>query len=293
MDKPANYLDSQVEIDLRKLRYFLAVAEHLNFGRAAHELLMAQPALSRAVKALEDDLGVRLFDRDRQGVALTAAGSALLVEAGPLLAQSAAVRRRVRAAGLPSVAVSIGFRPGIIITEVVQRFTREHPGIGVTAQRIEWDEQNAAVLDGRVDVAWIRTPVEQGGLDLLPLFDDPEVLAVPRSHRLAASPTVTLADLAEEPVLRYDAAPAHAAGRAAEHAGVRTMEEKLEAVALGYGLALVPATAASYYQRPDIAYLPVTDAPAYKVTLATASGRRLRPEVAAFLEVATAFHRVG
>jgi DNA-binding transcriptional LysR family regulator len=288
MARQARYLDLSAELDLRKLRYFLAVAHHLNFGRAAEELLLAQPALSRAIQALEADLGVTLFERDHHKVTLTAAGAALVREAEMLLARAAAARRRVQAASRAAGTLTVGFRPGIIITDVVRQFTKEHPETAVNAIRIEWDEQHAAVADGRVDIAWIRTPIADADLVITPLSDDPEVVALPAAHRLAERESVSLADLASEPMLRYDTAPEHEAGRPSARRGIRTMEEKLEAVALGHGLALVPATAAAYYQRPDIAYRPVTGAPPYQVALATTPDTAQRPEAQAFIKTALA-----
>jgi DNA-binding transcriptional LysR family regulator len=290
MTTRALYLNQDAELDLRKVRYFLAVAANLNFGRAAEELLVAQPALSRAVKALEADLGVLLFVRDKHSVTLTEAGRALVVEGDSLLALTLASRRRVRAGGAVATTLSIGFRPGIIITPVVQIFTREFPDIVVVAHRIEWDEQGAALLDGRVDVAWIRTPIDQVGLRVVPLFDDAEMVAVPAEHRLAHEESVSLAQLAIEPILRYDSAPSHAVGVASAAEGVRTMEEKLEAVAMGHGAALLPATAAHYYQRPDIVYLAVRDAPPYQVALATTVGGHRRPEVDSFIRAAQSLY---
>jgi DNA-binding transcriptional LysR family regulator len=286
MTESPYYRDDHSEISLRKVRYFLAVARHLNFGRAAEEMYVAQPALSRAIKSLEEELGADLFVRDHHHVELTAAGVAFVTDADALLARVLAARRRLRAAVAPHTTLRIGFRPGIIISQVVQRFTREHPEVAVVAQRIEWDEQHAAVVDGRIDVAWVRTPVVDEGLELVALFDDPEMIALPAGHPLARREVVSLEDLAEETMLSYDAAPKHEVGRPSPRRGVRTMEEKLEAVVLGHGLALVPASAAAYYQRPDIAYRPVTDAPAYGVALATAVGSSRRPEVAAFIAAA-------
>src|ERR1700733_2728629 len=290
MTRQARYLDVSAELDLRKLRYFLAVAHHLNFGRAAVELPLAQPALSRAIQALEADLGVELFDRDRHKAALPPAGAALAREAETLLARAAAARRRVQAARRSAgTALTIAFRPGIIITGVVQRFTTDHPGVAVNAIRVEWDEQHAAIADGRADIAWIRTPISGNDLAITPLFDDPEVIALPVAHPFAACDAVSLADLAGETLLRYDTAPEHEAGRPSpRRGGIRTMEEKLEAVALGRGLALVPATAAAYYQRPDITYRPVTGAQPYQVALATTTETAQRPEAQAFVKTALA-----
>jgi DNA-binding transcriptional LysR family regulator len=290
MTSRALYLNQDAEIDLRKVRYFLAVAFHLNFGRAADELLVAQPALSRAVKSLEDDLGVPLFVRDKHSVVLTEAGRALVVEADGLLALAQAARRRVRAGGAVSTTLSIGFRPGIIITPVVQQFTREYPDVVVVAHRIEWDEQTAALLDGRVDVAWVRTPIEDGGLRVVPLFDDAEMVAVPAAHPLANEESIEVDQLADEAMLRYDTAPIHTVGHPSDFEGVRTMEEKLEAVAMGRGVALLPESAARYYQRADIVYIPVTDGPPYHVALATVAAGSRRPEVEAFIAAARSLY---
>jgi len=292
MTTRALYLNQDSEIDLRKVRYFLAVAFHLNFGRAAEELLVAQPALSRAIKSLEDDLGVPLFIRDKHSVVLTEAGRALIVEGDSLLTLAQAARRRVRAGAAVSTTLSIGFRPGIIITPVVQQFTREFPDIVVVAHRIEWDEQAAALRDGRVDVAWIRTPIEEGGLRIIPLFDDAEMVAVPAAHRLAQEESVEIDQLAHEAMLRYDSAPTHDVGHPADVEGVRTMEEKLEAVAMGRGVALLPESAAKYYQRADIVYIPVTDGAPYHVALATVSAASKRPEVEAFIAAARSLYPI-
>jgi DNA-binding transcriptional LysR family regulator len=290
MAVPASYRDDRSEIPLRKVRYFLAVAKHLNFGRAAEEMYVAQPALSRAIKSLEEELGVDLFVRDHHHVELTAAGDAFVRDAEALLARVLAARRRLEAAVAAQTTLRIGFRPGIIISQVVQRFSRAHPEVAVVAQRIEWDEQHATILDGRIDIAWVRTPVADEGLEIVALFDDPEMIALTTRHPLARHDAVSLADLSDETMLTYEAAPEHEIGRPSPRRGLRTMEEKLEAVVLGHGLALVPATAAAYYQRPDITYRPVTDAPPYRVALATAVGTSQRPEVSAFIAAAQALY---
>lgn len=287
MAKPGIYSNDDSEISLRKVRYFMAVAHHLNFGRAAEEMYVAQPALSRAIRSLEEDLGVDLFDRDHHRVELTPAGDAFVRDARALLARVLTARERLHAATMSKVTLRVGFRPGIIVSDVVQTFTRAYPDVSVVAQRIEWDEQHAAVLDGSVDVAWVRTPIDDRELELVPLFDDPEMIALPVGHRLATRESLLIPDLDDEPMLRYTTAPDHVAGRPAHVAGIRTMEEKLEAVALGHGLALLPATAAAYYQRPDIVYLQVLDAPPYRVALATTTETAGRREVAAFIATAT------
>src|ERR1700760_3797543 len=123
-----------MDLDLRKLRYFVAVAGRLHFGRAADDLHIAQPALSRQIRALEDDLGTPLFTRNRHGVALTDAGRQLLTDAGPLLASAQAVRRRVTVAARGSRRLMVGFRAGITVAPAVEQFAARHPDVLVNVQ---------------------------------------------------------------------------------------------------------------------------------------------------------------
>jgi DNA-binding transcriptional LysR family regulator len=145
-----------MDLDLRKLRYFVAVADRLHFGRAANELHIAQPALSRQIRALEQDLGALLFTRDRHGVVLTDAGRQLLADAGPLLASADAVRRRVSVAARGSRRLVVGFRTGIPVIPATRAFEGRHPDVIVDVQRMEWDDQAPMLLDGRVDVGYVR-----------------------------------------------------------------------------------------------------------------------------------------
>jgi DNA-binding transcriptional LysR family regulator len=266
MAKRARYLDSEAEIDLRKLRYFLAVAERLNFGRAAQELILAQPALSRAIKSLEHDLGVVLFDRDRHTVQLTEAGRVLVAEAGGLLARAGAARRRVRAAAVVRPTLTIGFAAGITGADVLCRFGRENPDVEVVVRGVDDD----------VDVAWIRTAEESGmdGVDTVPLYDDPDLLALPPAHPLAGLTELALADLGTEPLLCRD-----------------SVETTLNVVAVGGGIALVPASIAAAQQRSDVTFRPVLDTPRYRVALSVEPRCRQRPEVEAFIGIAVDAHQ--
>jgi DNA-binding transcriptional LysR family regulator len=264
MAKRARYLDPEAEIDLRKLRYFLAVAERLNFGRAAQELILAQPALSRAIKSLEHDLGVVLFDRDHHTVRLTEAGRVLVAEADGLLARAGAARRRVRAAAVTRPTLAVGFAPGITGTEVLRRYSRENPDVEVLVRGVDDD----------VDVAWIRTAEESGVDGVVALYDDPDLLALPAAHPLGGLAELSLADLAAEPLLCRD-----------------SVEPTLDAVAVGVGLALVPASIAATRQRPDITFRPVTDTPRYRVALSVAPECRQRPEVEEFVRIAVDAHQ--
>jgi DNA-binding transcriptional LysR family regulator len=273
-----------VDLDLRKLRYFVAVAERLHFSRAAEELLIAQPALSRQIRALEKDLGTELFVRDSHGVELTGAGRQLLDDAGPLLAAADAARRRVERAARGEDTLVVGFRAGIRVADAVRAFTAAHPRTRVEVRRVEWDDQADAVRDGRVDLAYVRLPVTGGGLDVLPLYREPRMAALPAAHPLAARREVTRADLAaQSEILHLCTNPEPDGPRPVS--AVRTVEEKLEYVAAGRGITYLPRSAALLHNRPDVAYVPVADLPPDEVALAAAAGRASHL-VAAFTETA-------
>lgn len=256
-----------MDLDLRKVRYFVAVAERLHFSRAAEELLIAQPALSRQIRALEKELRTELFVRDSHRVELTDAGRQLLDDAVPLLAAADAARRRLdRVAHGPRTLV-VGFRAGIRVTDAVRAFTAGHPEVTVEVRRVEWDDQAEAVLDGRVDVAYVRLPVARGGLTLLPLFTEPRMVALPAGHPLAGRSAFTTAELAAQTEILHLCANPDPGGPGPVSA-VRTVEEKLEYVASGRGITYLPRSATLLYRRSDVAYRPVTDLPPDEVALA-------------------------
>jgi DNA-binding transcriptional LysR family regulator len=162
-----------MDLDLRKVRYFVAVAEELHFGRAAERLHIAQPVLSRQIRALEDDLSSPLFVRDRRHTELTAAGRQLLEEARPLLANADALRLRVGRTAHGSDIFTVGFMPGLLVTAAVRALSGAHPDLTVDVIRTSWDDQVQVVHDGRVDVSYVRLPIDQAGLKLVPSSANP------------------------------------------------------------------------------------------------------------------------
>ncbi|MEX1657593.1 LysR substrate-binding domain-containing protein [Streptomyces pseudovenezuelae] len=256
-----------MDLDLRKVRYFVAVAELLHFGRAAERLHIAQPVLSRQIRALEKDLGAELFRRDSHGVTLTPAGRQLLDDARHLLTVADGTRRRVHRAAHGPHRLVVGFRAGIVLSHALRAFCATRPDVAVEARRVEWDDQEDLILDGTVDLAYVRLPVRERGLELLPLFTESRVAMLPADHRLAGKQELLLADLADEPRLRYaDPGP--------DDVPIRTIEEKFERVVAGQGITLVPESVARQYSRPDITYVPVQDAEPDQVLLAWAVNQR-------------------
>jgi DNA-binding transcriptional LysR family regulator len=257
-----------VDLDLRKLRYFCVLAEHLNFGRAAQALHIAQPVLSRQIRAFENELAVALFVRDRRTVELTPAGAQMLADAAPLLASAAALTRRTRIAARERISFTVGFMPGLMVTEAVQALELAHPGLSVSVLRTGWDDQADVVHDGRADVSYVRQPVSSRGLQVMDLFTEPRVVVLAAAHRLSGKESVSITDLVDEHLLQNpDAVPEwrdistdilHKRPRD-DRVSSYSVEEKLENVARGKGIAVLPESVVTFYHRPDIVTAPITD----------------------------------
>jgi DNA-binding transcriptional LysR family regulator len=282
-----------VDLDLRKLRYFVAVAEELNFRRAAQRLHLAQPVLSRQIRALEKELHVQLFTRDSTGTQLTAAGHQLLTDATLLLANAGAARGRVARAAEGTVTFTVGFMPGLTVTEPVRALGAAHPDISVEVLRTDWTNQISVLHDGRADIGYVRMPVDLSGLQSSLLFTELRVAVLPTSHRLADKDAVSIHDFADEHLLQHpEAVPEWQAVATEMREGTRppvtdarSVEEKLERVAAGRGFSVLPESTASYYHRPDVAWVPITDIAPSEVRLAWVSARRT-PLIAEFVQLA-------
>jgi len=282
------------DIDLRKLRYFVAVAEELNFGRAAQRLHIAQPVLSRQIKALESELGAELFARGRRGTDLTPAGALLLEDGRPLLAQAGAVRRRLQQSLEPSAVFTVGFMPGLMVTGVVKAFEELLPSARVETLRLDWSNQTEVVRSGQVDAAFAREPFDHQGLWIVPMLEEPRDAVVPGDHPLAQKETVTMGELSAERLLQDPAAvpewAAHDPGvrRRAIQAGAYalTVEDKLEGVAAGKGVVILPRSACTFYRRPDVTVVPVEDLSPTRVLLAMDAARRLDIGLSSFVTAA-------
>ncbi|MCZ4602329.1 LysR substrate-binding domain-containing protein [Streptomyces sp. Lzd4kr] len=283
-----------MDLDLRKLRYFVAVAEELHFGRAAERLHIAQPVLSRQIRSLEDELGAEVFDRGRRGTLLTPAGKQLLEDAVPLLASAQALVRRVKSSAQGTQSLTIGFMPGITVTPAMIAFTALHRDVKVRLLRTTWEDQVAVLLDGRADVGIVRLPIDRQSLEVHPLFQEPRVVMVPIGHRLADRPSVTVKDLAAEHLLQdpnavpewRDVALELQSGERPEVPVIHQVEEKLELVAAGAGICVLPLSTANFYTRPDVIPLPVDDLGPNEVALAWVAARR-SPLIRDFAEAAS------
>lgn len=278
------------DLDLRLVRCFTVVAEELHFGRAAAVLHLAQPSLSRHVRRLEGELGVRLFDRTTQGTQLTEAGAAFLPRAQALLRSAAEAAAVVRAVGRPSRVV-IGFMTGLIVTPAVRALRSGHPDADVHSRFLGWGELPSALLEHRVDVVVGRLPFATDGLSVTVLYEEPRVLLMPVSHRLAGKEYVTLDDIADEPVPRFPDEEFNAFwrvdprpdGRSAPDGPlVEKLEDKLEVIAACEAVAIVPSGAVKKGLRLDLTTVPIEGVDPVPVVLATRAGEENRRLLAAF-----------
>ncbi|WP_030872748.1 LysR family transcriptional regulator [Streptomyces sp. NRRL F-2747] len=289
-----------MDVDTRLLRYFIAVAEEGNLSRAAEGLFVSQPALTRQIRQLESQLGVRLFTRSRTGMALTEAGRILADRVPALLADWDHVLRETKSvAGRAARVLRVGFIASAAneaTPRIIAEFSRRRPGWRVDMRQATWSNPSAGLADGNMDVALLRLPFP--GQDLLRtavLFTEPRWVALPEGHPLATREVIPFRDLWDEP---FVAAPPEtgrwrdqwlATGERGGHpvrigAVTDQPDEWLSAIANGYGIALAPASAARFYARPGITYRPVSGVSPSQVGVAWAVADDSSPVVQDFVD---------
>ena len=263
---------------------FVAVAEELHFGRAADRLYMTQPAVSRHISRLEASLGLTLLRRTNRHVELTREGHAFLTSARDVLLSA---RRAVQAAHLAARGSvgqlrvgSAGTLPNELAVRLVRAFRAAHPAVVVQLVQSSYVTSPLGGLDrGSVELGVVRAPLSLPGLMFEPLVQEARCVALSARHALADRTSITVADLAGEPIVTSDswapalrdywagvddgADPSYTVAVAARGPG-----EWLAALAEGQGISLCPSSIAGYYQRQDIAYVRAEDVPPCTVGLA-------------------------
>ena len=286
------------DLELRLVRYFVVLAAHLNYARAAAELHVAQPALSRQIQRLEDQLGgVRLLERTTRGSRLSDAGTAFLPQARDLLQAADRATRTARAAATPST-ITIGYADDLVVTPAVRALRHQHPHAQIRTRHVAWGDA-AALSDHRIDVLVARLPLARAGegLAVTVLYAEPRVLVVPTTHRLAGEESVTADDLAQETFAACSGAtttwqeswrsePRPDGSRApVETETAESFEDELETVAAGTAVALLRRGDRRTVLREGLTTVPVTGVEPSRVAVVTRSGER-HPLVVEFRDTA-------
>ncbi|MFD4572338.1 LysR family transcriptional regulator [Streptomyces sp. NPDC058417] len=263
-------------METRELRYFVAVAEELHFGRAAHRLGMAQPPLSRAIAALERRLGADLLHRTSRGVTLTDAGSVLLREARAALEAVEAAERRTRrtalAAATDGPAVVLAAKAGAsaeLLAKLLDAYAAEPGAVTVDVLLCGPGQQEKVLRDGRADVALLHSPFDDtAGFDTEELFTEGQIAILPSGHPLAVRPHLTLAEVTGLPDLPLPRWPRRD-GTFPDGPGpqVRDHTQLLELIGLGRACAVVPGSG-RVQLREGLAAVPVLDAPPVTTVIA-------------------------
>jgi DNA-binding transcriptional LysR family regulator len=262
-------------VTLAQLSYFVAVAEELNFTRAAERLHVSQSPLSQAIRALETNLGVTLLTRTSRHVELTAAGQELLPAARAALGAVEHAIEIARAAGQGQARlVRVGFvayGACDVIDQSLAAFAPPQSELRLETRQTDFSDPTAGLAMAAVDVAFLRLPISAASareLEVAPLTSEPRVAILPAWHALAGRASIEIADLLDEHWLQMPAsdpvwrdfwlASAYRDGvPALLGPEVRTVEEQLTATVTGGYVSLAPESVASFYRRPGVRYVPV------------------------------------
>ncbi len=285
-------------MELRHLRYFVAVAEELHFRRAAERLHIAQPAVSEQVRKLEEELGVRLLNRTQRSVSLTDAGAVFLREARRVLEQAEAARLAARnARDRVTSSLRIGYMPASLpasVPRTLQRLAMSMPQLETTLEHGSGAELIEAVRAERLDAAIVALPAPTAGLRKTALGEQRALAALPVIHDHAVKPEIRLEQVAPDRIVVlpreanrpfYDAvvASCHDAGLSPTLVEMpdAQVERALLAVASGAGMALLPESVAERYATPGVRFLPLGgDAPAFATAVVTRRETGHMPTVA-------------
>jgi DNA-binding transcriptional LysR family regulator len=261
------------KIELRHLKYFIAVAEELNFGRAAQRLYITQPSLSRQIVSLEGELGFALFTRDKRQIQLTEAGQLFLTEAQQIIVRfdrGMNIARRISSGELGQL--RIGFQGSSvydIIPLSIRAFREQFPQVQLSISSIPTSEQIELIHNGNLDLGFVVPPISDNTLHLETILAEPLVLVLPENHPLAKDAEIPLAAIANEPLVlasRDRGCGLHEQilqfyEREGLHPNVvhaaREMQVMLGFVAAGMGISLLP-TSVKNLQRRGIVYRTLT-----------------------------------
>ncbi|MEU7767689.1 LysR substrate-binding domain-containing protein [Nocardia sp. NPDC049190] len=238
-------------IDVVRLRWFVAVAEELHFARAAKALHISRQKLSHTVIDLENEFGTKLFVPGAQPTQLTHAGRDLLEQAREIIARAESASNEG-----PRVALSlrVGFVPGVTVSKWTRIWGDRFPDTPLEVVALPQADQESAVREGRVDMCFVRLPIDRDGLSVIPLYREVPVVVVQKEHPISVFDEVSMADLAEE--------------RFQDTADLDAVAGALELVAAAGGVAIVPHSLARLHHRRDLVYRTMTGVPDTDIALA-------------------------
>ena len=261
-------------MELRHLRYFVAVAEERNFTRAAERLHMAQPPLSRSIQQLEETLEVQLFQRDSRPLKLTETGKFFYAHAVQLLAQTAELESMTRRVGNIERSLSVGFVGSTLygmLPKIIRRFRDENATVELSLHEMSTMDQIRALKDGQIDVGFGRIRHEDANIRRVILREEKMIVALPEGHPLSlAKPILALSDLVNETLIIFPKSPrpsyADQVLAAFEDRGlkprriyeVRELQIALGLVAAGEGISVVPSSVYGL-KRDDVSYKELDD----------------------------------
>lgn len=293
-------------MELRRLRYFMAVAEELHFLRAAQRLHIEQSPLSRAIKDLEADLGVKLFERTTRSTRLTRAGEVFLDEARQVLSAYAQARASARDAATGRKGrLRIGFAEGVAqprLSDLLARHRADAQEVEMKIMQMPFEKQVKALHAGSLDAGFSFSTTESSGIQAKSLWVDPVTAVLPVHHRLAAKSQIELKDIAREPLVlcggearedrntQLEAALLTACDAPNVVAYAENQQVLLTLVGAGYGLGFVLATQAETIQRSDIAARPMASPPPTVKTFLLYRTGELSGPAASFIERAMRQH---
>ncbi|WP_394845389.1 LysR substrate-binding domain-containing protein [Pendulispora brunnea] len=277
-----------MDLHTRKLRYFLTVADKLNFSRAAEHLKIAQQALSKQIAELEELVGVPLLRRTTRSVELTPAGRIFLESARQALevldAGAAAAEREAH--GVTGT-LHVGFVPGAALEltpAILDEYRGRHPNIALDLREYALEDPSAGLAEGWADVAFVRPPITLAQLDFEPLFTEPVVAAVAKTHPLACRASVRVCELLDGPIaVARSSDPAYRAqwslsafrnGAPCRIVDTSSQTEEIGMVAMGIACSVTPAAVVRFLPHTGVAYVPISDLPGSTVGIGR---RRDRP----------------
>jgi DNA-binding transcriptional LysR family regulator len=259
-------------VELRHLRYFVAVAEELHFGRAAARLEIAQPPLSQQIRSLEGELGVSLFTRTTRRVELTSVGRSFLAEARRVLAQADRAVLTAKRAGRGEIGhLAIGFVPSAdldLLPRVLTLWRSRFPHVDVELHALLPGEQVDALRQGRIQAGFVRLPIDEAGLIVEPIQREPLVAALPEHHTLARRARVRVSDLKNDSLILFPRriAPGYhdLLVAACQRAGftpvvsheTESIQTNIGLIAAGLGVSLLPQSIRNL-RRKGVVYRPL------------------------------------